>query len=793
MNSKASGILPNRIDYKELIRPYLKQWKWFVASLILALVLAFLYIRYTTPEFAVQGKVQILEDQGAATEMSAFRDLEILSGGNNKVEDEIEILNSRTNMIEVIRQLGLNIKVSALGNISNTELYRNPPFKVKFLIPDTLVYRSMGQFYIKILSATSFSLSEEEDAPTTIHSFGNTIDSSLGEFVLIPESTQMGSLKDREYKISINPIDFVAQNYKDKLLVSVTSEYSSIVTLKLNDAVEEKAVDIVNGLIDTYNNNAVQDRKAIADRTAEFINERIADIYGDLSTVDESAQDYKTERGITDVSSQSNLNLNVGAANQQELQDANIQLNIASSMESIVKGQEGYELLPANIGLSDQTIANTTARYNELVLERNRLLKSSNEKNPIIVNIDQQLNGLKRTLESSLNSMTNNLNLRVNNLSSQLSQINARIYAAPRNERALRDIARQQQTTEALYLYLLQKREESQISFASASPKSKVIDRAYGVSPFPVSPKKSIIMLASFMLGLALPFSLIYANELLDNKVHNKVKLEKLVGDIPVLAELPRVGRKDSMLVKSGERTVLAESLRILRTNLDYLIRTHKKPGAANLIFVTSSVPGEGKTFVASNLAMILANTGKKVLLIGADIRNPKIYQFYSGKDVDKLGRPYRNKENKGLTEYLVDRSLGYQDIISSMLVHNETVDVIYSGKIPPNPAELLMTERMEDLLKTVATHYDYVIVDTAPLMVVSDTLLISKFADQIVYVTRAGMTDLKVLEYPLKLSSEGKLSGLSFVVNGVKVSNLGYGGKYGYGYGKTTKKWWKL
>ena len=360
-------------------------------------------------------------------------------------------------------------------------------------------------------------------------------------------------------------------------------------------------------------------------------------------------------------------------------------------MKDIIDNDDGYDdLLPSNIGLQDPSIATTTQRYNELALERKRLLESSNDKNPIIVNLDQQLAGLKRNMRSSLNGMTNNLGLQVNDLSSRLSTINSRIYSAPKNEQTLRDISRQQETTESLYLYLLQKREEAQIAFASSSPKSNVVDSAYPVSDFPVSPKKKIVLFVSLIFGLLVPFSFIYVNSLLDNKVHNKIDLEKLTGKIPVLAELPKISKKDNTLVKPGERTVLAESLRILRTNLDYIIKSKKNSSKGNIIFITSSVPGEGKTFIASNLAMIFANTNKKVLLIGADIRNPKIYQFYSGKHIDKLGRPFRNKENKGLTEYLVDSNIGYKDIISSMLAYDHTIDIIYSGKIPPNPSDLL-------------------------------------------------------------------------------------------------------
>ncbi len=794
MENQATGpSKQNRLDYKELITPYLKKWKWFAFSVFCALVLAFIYVRYATPKYAVQAKIQVVQDQASTSELTAFRDLELLGGGNTQVEDEIEILNSRSNLMEVVQKLGLNVKIVALGNIHNTEIYEDPPFKINFLVPDSLVYLAMDEFYIEVLSETTFSYAPEKDSPIKVYSFGNTITSEIGEFVILPNDSNMKKHMGKDFKVNINPVAFVAQLYQQDLVISVADEFSNIVIISLNAPIVKKSLDVINALIDTYNNNAIEDKRIIADRTSEFINERISDIYGDLSQVDQSAEDFKEGRGITDVASQSNINLNVGASSRQELQNTTIQLNIAASMKDIVDNQTEFEVLPSNIGINDPSIANTTARYNELVLERNRLLKSSNEKNPIIVNVDQQLEGLRRNLQSSLNSMTNNLNLQVNNLSSQLSTINARIYAAPGNERALRDITRQQQTTEALYLYLLQKREESQIAFASTAPKSKIIDRAYAASIDPVSPKKPIILLASLLLGLLVPFSIIYGHQLLDNKVHNKVNLEKHIGSIPVLAELPRIGKNEGTLVKSGERTVLSEALRILRTNLDYVLRSKGTRHNANVIFVTSSVPGEGKTLVASNLAMIFANTKKKVLLLGADIRNPKIYQFYSGKHVDKLGKPYRNKENLGLTDYLVNPAVSENDIISSILAHEQTVDVIFSGKIPPNPAELLLSERMKELLDKVSEAYDYVIVDTAPLMVVSDTLLISEYADQILYVVRAGFTDLKALDFPVRLRKEGKLKGLSFIVNGVKATNLGYGGKYGYGYGKTTQAWWKF
>lgn len=792
MNTSSDNTPSNDIDIKSLLHTYTRHWKWFVLCAIVALFFAFLYIRYSVPQYAAEAKIQILEDKGSSSGLDVFKDLDLFSGGENKVEDEIQIIKSRSNFIEVVKELGLNVKVFIQGNIKSSEMYRNPPIIINFIAPDSEIYNSNFEFFITLSSETTFGYAESTDQPLKVVSYGRNISTPIGDILITPNMTNYRNYEGERLKIVIRSLDNTVLQYQNKIMVSAAEKGSNILNVSLQDPVQEKAMDIINALINTYNRNDVEDRKAVADITSEFINDRITDIYSDLSIEDQNEEDYKSDRGITDVASQANVNLTVSASSQQELQNATLQLNIASSMKDLVESQQGYDILPSNVGLSDPSIASTTAKYNELVAERNRLLKSSNEKNPIIVNLDQQLQGLKQSMESSLGSMTNNLGLQVNSLSSQLSNVNSRLYAAPKNQRALRDIGRKQQTTESLYLYLLQKREESQITFASATPKSKIIDTAYASSRFPVSPKKPIIFLASLILGLMVPFSVIYAKDLLDNKVHNKLGLEKLVQDIPVLAELPKLSRRDHKLILRDDRSVMAESLRILRTNLDYLIKTKNTPGKKNVIYITSSVSGEGKTFLSSNLAMILANTHKKVLLIGADIRNPKLHSFFNSKDVDELGKR-SDKKDLGLTEYLYDDSLSPQDLVHSILVHTNTIDVVYSGKIPPNPSELLMSGRLKGLMEEFSNSYDYVIVDTAPLFVVTDTLLISQYADHVIYVTRAGVTEKKVLDFPIKLKEEGKLNGLSFVVNDVKASDLGYGGKYGYGYGKTVKKWWKF
>ncbi|MFH6603626.1 GumC family protein [Maribacter algicola] len=790
MVTDSQGLSGDGADLKDVISRYAAQWKWFVLTTIISLVLAFIYIRYATPEYAAKAKIQIIEDKGSGSELSAFQDLNLLGGMKNKVEDEIEILNSRSNFLEVVDNLDLNVRIIALGNVKDSEIYKNRPFNINFIESDSIINSASFEFFIELSSETTFGFSLERDSPLKIYSYGKNITTKeVGDIVITPNLPYFNNYKGEKIKVSIDPVFIVAEGYQKSISISPAEELSNIIDITLNNPIKQKGIDIINELILTYNKNAIEDKKVVADRTSEFINNRIQLIASTLTTVDQDAQELMTEKGITGSGLEVGAAVQVSAASRQQLDNARNQLDIVSNLKNYISGESGYNTMPV-VDVGNGAIAQTTAKYNELVAERNRLLKSADAQNPIIVNLDQQLDQLKSTMQSSLVAMERNVGMTVGTLQNQMGRIQGTIYSAPRNQRDLRNITRKQETTESLYLYLLQKREESQIMAASSPAKSKVVDSAYLEGDTPVTPKKPLIYLASFILGLLVPFSVLYSKDLLDNKIHNKTGLEKLVKDVPVLAELPRLAKKDQQLVNKDDRSVLGESLRILRTNLDYIIKS--KGGRNNVIFVTSSVPGEGKTFLSSNLAMIFASTDKKVLLIGADIRNPKLYTFFNSKDVDKLGKPGRNKD-AGLTEFLYDDSLTSKDIINPMLVHTNTIDVIYSGKIPPNPSELLMSSRMKDLIQEVSLKYDYVVVDTAPLMVVTDTLLISEYADHIIYVTRAGSTETKVIEYPLKLRKEGKLKGLSFIVNDVKDSNLGYGGKYGYGYGKTTKKWWKF
>ncbi|GGG42596.1 tyrosine protein kinase [Croceivirga lutea] len=780
------------LDLNGIVKLLLKKWYWFALSLFVFLALAKIYNRYATPKYSIKGQIQILEEKGASPELAVFTELDFLGGKQNAVEDEISVLSSRSNFLEVAKNLKLNVNFKVIGDVKESEVYVDTPISVNLLEADSIIYDSEFSFYVNLNSDNSFGYSEDENNDFTKMAFGKTIKTKIGEIIVTPNLDYFNEYKNQVIKVSILPLAKVAQYYKEAVKIGTIEEDSKVINLVLEEAVPQKAINILNELIRVYNANAINDKKEIADKTFTFINDRINDIASNLSNVDQSAQEFMTRRGITNIASQADVNINLGAATQQELQNAQTQLAVASSMKNMVDNQGGYDVLPSNIGLNDASIANTTSKYNQLVQERNRLLKSSNEKNPMIVNIDEQLSGLKRSLQSSLNNIENNLTLQVNNLGSRQSSIQSRIYSAPTNQRALRDITRKQETTESLYLYLLQKREESQVALASASPKSKVIDAAYLESKDPISPNRLKIYLASCIVGFLLPFSVLYLQHNLDNKIHNKSTLEQRVTDYPILAELPKLNGKSRKIVGQDDRSVLGESLRILRTNLDYLIKS-KTGKHNNVVLITSSVSGEGKTFLSTNLAKILATAGKRVLLVGADIRNPKMYQYFNESSSSKKSSSKSKDYEYGLSEYLQDTSLELSDLVNKINIDEAKLDVIYSGKILPNPSELLMRDRLRALLSQVSDLYDYVLLDTAPLMLVTDTLLISPYVNHTIYVTRAGVSETSVVDYPIRLQREGKINGLAFVVNDVKNSNLGYAGKYGYGYGAKPKKWYQV
>lgn len=475
--------------------------------------------------------------------------------------------------------------------------------------------------------------------------------------------------------------------------------------------------------------------------------------------MDDKIERFKTANKLTNITSEVDLYLNSSAQVDQELAETKTQLNQISYMKNVIgsKSME-YDYIPSDIGMSNPSITNITNKYNDLLRERNNLLKgSTTEKNPIIVNLDQQLSSLKSSLNKSLNNLSKSTEVRMRSLQNRYSELNSKVYAVPGQVRKSRDIEREQGTKESILLYLLEKREEAAISLTSTSPGVKIIDEAYS-SGLPVSPNKKMAFIAALLVGLCIPFGVIYASDVLDTKIHNKEDLQKVFKNMTVLGEIPRLTNSDKLLIEKNDRSILSESFRIIRTNADYIRKGRKVENYNNVIFVTSTINGEGKSFFSMNMALTMANTGKKVLVIGADVRNPQIFPA--------IKKALNTKEIKnGLTEFLVDDAINVKDVVNTHLINDIKVDVLLSGKVPPNPAELLMGDRVKELFDNVSQEYDYVIVDTAPSMLVTDTILISQYAGHTIYLTRANYTEKEILNFAKELHDDKKLNGMMLVV----------------------------
>jgi len=773
------------IDLREELERYLKYWPWFVITGLVCVILAFTYLKITTPVYHTLASI-IIKDEKTKTpssEMAAFADLGLLGGmGTNSIENEIGILRSKRMMTNVIKALDLNVTYFNEDAIKSPELYRNTPYFVQVLKMDEKVLskytkESENNFRISMVGDDQFQLINTETE--------ETIEGNLGEPVSIPFADII-VVKNTDFEINpeneisnvvvrFSNLESVVANYRSKLQINLTDKNSSLIELWLDDSVKEKAQEILDQLIFEYNQEAIEDKNLVARNTATFIDERLQIINEELDSVETGKEQFKEANRLTDIEAESEMFIeNVSDYNKRE-QEIGTQLELANTMIGYLKSDAGSDLLPANLGIQEQSVNTSVEEYNTLVLERNRILSGSTEKNPVVRKLNSQIEQIRGNVLASFERLRSNLRVSQQELERQGSVINSKISAVPAKERQYRGIERQQNIKESLYLFLLQKREENSLSLAVTAPKAKIVDRAYS-DVIAVSPKPKIILLAALILGLLIPFLIIYLKNLLNNKVKSREDVEKLVKDIPLVGEIPKVTGKENEMILTNDRSVLAEAFRILHTNLQYLIVNTAEKVKGNTIFVTSTVKGEGKTLVSYNLALTLANTSKKVLIVGADLRNPQLQRFE--KDA---------RTHLGVSDYLANDNLKLQEIILNSK-NNDNLDLLPSGSIPPNPSELWRRKKTEEMFTDLEEMYDYIIVDTAPTILVTDTFLINKWADLTLYVVRAGYTEKKLLEFAKDAKNDGKLHDVSFVLNDVKWANFGYGNKYGYAYGEEKK-----
>ncbi|TVZ51356.1 GumC family protein [Dokdonia sp. Hel_I_53] len=763
------------LNLKEILRPYFRHWPWFILSAFIFILGAMLYLRYSS--YVYKSKATILikdEGKGGLSELAAFGDLGLGGAGLSKsdFENEIEIIKSKRLVSRVVKDHNLNVRYFKEGNVKSSEIFNDGPFSLKLI---SFSGDSISKFFhsvsIEPLSATTFNLVSLESNVNKTFNYGEIIILDFGSIVVTAEQGNE-FVKGSQVIVTISDFDTAVNNLKQNLRIQPVNKNSSVIELEYNSSAPKKSETILDGLVDAYNNDAIEDKNLISANTARFIDNRLEIITRELDSVETKNVNFRENEKVTDIATEGQIFLESANELQRKQLELNTKIGLAQSIQDYLNSGKTSELLPSNLGISDEGISNSIEKYNELILEKQRLLKSATVNNPVVIAVNDQISQLEENIKQSLGRATRSLEIEANDLIKQRGNLGGKIAAIPSLTKAARDIMRQQEIKEALYLYLLQKREETAISLAVTTPKAKIVDRAYTAIE-PISPKPNIIYLASLILGLLVPFVFIYVKKLFDTKIHNRVDVEKELPLVPILGEVPTIDSKESETITSNDRSVLAEAFRILRTNLSYFINSKHKEGK-NLIYVTSTIKGEGKTFVSYNLALTLASTGKSVLLVGADIRNPQLHRY-----IDK------NEWTIGLSEYLYDTEVSIDSITNEVMNDKERFDLILSGKIAPNPAELLMNGRFENLVDQVKNKYDYVIIDTAPTLLVTDTLLISQQADMTVYVCRADHTDKNLLQYPKELIDEGKLKNVAFAINGVKMNNFGYGSKYGYGYGQ--------
>ena len=769
-------------NWQAIFFKYIIRWPWFIASVIFCLICAWLYLKVTTPVYNINASIIIKDDKkggNTGNDLSAFEDLGIISSSKN-IDNEIEILRSKSLIKDVVSELGLYISYSGEGRFLKPDLYGSSPVLVHFLPEDA------ERLKAPILLTVNYQSGNQIDVTATIN--GNTINKHFTELpaVLSGEAGTLTFTSNPATPITssgsidvsiVNPLS-IAKGYRSALSIEPTSKTTSVVTVSIKNTNKKRGEDFINKLVEIYNKNANNDKNEVAQNTARFIDERISVINQELGTTEQELESFKREAGLTDLSSDAQLAVSEQSAYEKLCVENGTQLNLVQYLsEYIQKPENATATLPANVGLNDETLSDLIAQYNALILERNRLLRTSSETNPVVRRLESNIQDMRAGILTTIASVRKGLLITKADLDRQAGKYAGRISNAPAQERRFVSIQRQQEIKAGLYLMLLQKREENNIALAATANNAKIIDDALA-DDFPISPNKKIIYMAAFVLGLGIPVAIIYILNLLSYRIEGRADVERLT-NVSIIGDVPLNDSEDkhAIAVRENDNDIMAETFRSLRTNLLFMLGDPDR----KVILVTSTMSGEGKTFIASNLAVSLALLGKKVIIVGLDIRKPGLNKVFR----------IHHKE-KGITGFL---SAPQSTDLRSMILPSEVSDnlhVLPGGAIPPNPTELLARKSLDDAIELLKKDYDYVVLDTAPIGMVTDTQLIARVADISVYVCRADYTHKNDYQLINELYANKRLPGLCTVINGLDMKKKKYGyyygyGKYGryYGYGK--------
>ena len=786
-NEKLREADDKEIDIQELLFKYLIHWPWFVGAVIVCLIAAYVYLYIATPVYNISATVLIKDDKkgGNSNNVAGLDELGLsgLITSSQSIDNEIEVLRSKTLVKEVVNYLNLYVTYQDDDQIPSKELYKTSPVQVSMIPQEAenlkknivieMVVQPQGSLDVNVKMRDKEIQKHFEKLPAILPTDQGTL-----SFFQTKDSISSKKMEEVSYPVqdvrhitaTISQPMNVARGYCENLSIEPTSKTTSVVTLSLKNSSLQRGQDFINQLLEMYNRNTNNDKNEIAQKTAEFIDERIGIISKELGSTEADLETFKRDAGITDLSSDAQIALTSNAEYEKKQVENRTQISLVEDLKKYL-GHNEYEILPSNVGLKDITLAAQIDRYNEMLIERKRLLRTSTENNPAIINLDTSIRATKANVQATLEGTLQGLFITKADLDREAKRYMRRISDAPGQERQYVSIARQQEIKAGLYLMLLQKREENAIMLAATANNAKIIDDAIA-DVIPVSPKRSIIYLAALCLGIAIPVVVIYLIDLTKFKIEGRADVEKLTS-VPIAGDIPLTDEKNtkegSIAVFENQNNLMSETFRNIRTNIQFMLQNDKK-----VILVTSTVSGEGKSFTSANLAISFSLLGKKVVIVGLDIRKPGLNKVFN-----------LSSKEKGITQYLANQEMDLMSLVQSSDV-NRNLYILPGGTVPPNPTELLARDGLDKAIEILKKNFDYVILDTAPIGMVTDTLLIGRVADLSVYVCRADYTHKA--EYTLinELYHEKKLPNLCTIINGVDLKKRKYGYYYGYGkYGK--------
>ena len=776
-----------KIDIQEVLFKYIIHWPWFVGAVLVCLIGAWIYLRMATPVYNISATVLIKDDKkgGNTGGMAGLEELGLsgLISSSQNIDNELEVLRSKTLVKEVVNQLNLYVSYADQDEFPSKNMYKTSPVIVSLtpqeaekLSDPMIVEMSLypqGSLDVGVTIGDKEYQKHFEKLPAVFPMDEGTLAffQSPDSLMAKKDTTEESSAQNvRRITAKINSPMKVARVYCENLTIEPTSKTTSVAVISLKNSSLQRGQDFINQLLEMYNRNTNNDKNEIAQKTAEFIDERIDIISKELGNTEANLENFKRNAGITDLTSEAQIALTGNAEYEKKRVENRTQISLLEDLRKYIRGNE-YEVLPSNVGLQDAALVATIERYNEMLVERKRLLRTSTENNPAIVNLDTSIRAMKSNVQATLDGTLQGMLITKADLDREANRFSRRISDAPGQERQFVSIARQQEIKAGLYLMLLQKREENAITLAATANNAKIIDEAIA-DDIPVSPKRKIIYLIALVLGVGIPVGIIYLIGLTKFRLEGRADVEKLT-TVPIVGDIPLTDEKNekdgSIAVFENQNNLMSETFRNIRTNLQFMLQNDKK-----VILVTSTVSGEGKSFISANLAISLSLLGKKVVIVGLDIRKPGLNKVFR-----------LSTKEKGITLYLANPDTDLMSLVQPSDV-NKNLSILPGGTVPPNPTELLARDGLDKAIEILKKNFDYVILDTAPVGMVTDTLLIGRVADLSVYVCRADYTHK--VEYTLinELAEEKKLPNICTVINGVDLKRRKYGYYYGYGkYGK--------